>query len=255
MSATETVAEIEAGPPPALSGRVTLATLVEVRAAIARSQSGGPVDLSAVTRLDTAGAWLLVSSGRPLRGANDAQGLLLRTVQDALPTGGARPSRAVHHRAGDWLEQVGMAVGAVFSATGRSLGFVGLVMAGLARLLLHPRRLRPTALVHRMQEVGLNAVPIVALMGFLIGVVLAFQGRSVAFHDQGRACGTGRFRPSLSGPERSAPEMRGPPSLARQAAPVVTSDAGGHARAWVAASSSLLVSASFFAVCAFSAAR
>ncbi|KPP88543.1 MAG: putative ABC transport system permease protein [Rhodobacteraceae bacterium HLUCCA08] len=173
---TETLAEIEAGRPPALSGRVTLSTLDEVRARIARSQAGAPVDLSAVTRLDTAGAWLLASSGRPLRGANDAQGLLLRTVQESLPTGGAPPSRKVHHRAGDWLAQVGIAVGAVVSATGRSLGFVGLVMAGLASLLLHPRRLRLTALVHHMQEVGLNAVPIVALMGFLIGVVLAFQG-------------------------------------------------------------------------------
>ncbi|WP_431299098.1 MlaE family ABC transporter permease [Tabrizicola sp. BL-A-41-H6] len=35
-----------------------------------------------------------------------------------------------------------------------------------------------TALVHHMKEAGLNAVPIVALMGFLIGIVLAFQGAS-----------------------------------------------------------------------------
>ena len=47
---------------------------------------------------------------------------------------------------------------------------------GWPATLVRPRRLRLTALVHHMQEVGLNAVPIVALMGFLIGVVLAFQG-------------------------------------------------------------------------------
>ena len=35
-----------------------------------------------------------------------------------------------------------------------------------------------TSLVHHCEEVGLNAVPIVALMAFLIGVVLAFQGAS-----------------------------------------------------------------------------
>src|SRR5690606_13406519 len=35
---------------------------------------------------------------------------------------------------------------------------------------------RLTSLVHHCQETGLRAVPIVALMSFLIGVVLAFQG-------------------------------------------------------------------------------
>jgi phospholipid/cholesterol/gamma-HCH transport system permease protein len=43
-------------------------------------------------------------------------------------------------------------------------------------MILQPRRLRMPALVSQMQETGLNAVPIVALMGFLIGVVLSFQG-------------------------------------------------------------------------------
>jgi phospholipid/cholesterol/gamma-HCH transport system permease protein len=46
----------------------------------------------------------------------------------------------------------------------------------LAITLRHPSRLRLTSLVHHCQEVGLNAVPIVTLMSFLIGVVLAFQG-------------------------------------------------------------------------------
>ncbi|MBN8291295.1 ABC transporter permease [Rhodobacter sp. NTK016B] len=160
----------------ALSGPVTLASLGPVAALVGRGRADAPVDLSAVTRLDTAGAWLLTSSGRPLSGANDAQRLLLRTVQDALPPPRTVAPRRVHHRMGDGLAVVGMAVGAVFFAVAQSLGFVGLVMARLAGVLLRPRRLRLTALVHHMQEVGLRAVPIVALMGFLIGVVLAFQG-------------------------------------------------------------------------------
>jgi phospholipid/cholesterol/gamma-HCH transport system permease protein len=49
-------------------------------------------------------------------------------------------------------------------------------MAALAGTVVRPWRLRLTALVHHMQDAGLNAVPIVALMAFLIGVVLAFQG-------------------------------------------------------------------------------
>jgi phospholipid/cholesterol/gamma-HCH transport system permease protein len=41
---------------------------------------------------------------------------------------------------------------------------------------MRPRQLRLTSLVHHCEDVGLKAVPIIALMGFLIGVVLAFQG-------------------------------------------------------------------------------
>jgi phospholipid/cholesterol/gamma-HCH transport system permease protein len=41
---------------------------------------------------------------------------------------------------------------------------------------LHPTRLRLTSVVFHMQEAGLNAVPIAALMAFLIGVVLAYMG-------------------------------------------------------------------------------
>ncbi|MCZ0810826.1 MAG: MlaE family lipid ABC transporter permease subunit [Pseudomonadota bacterium] len=162
--------------PLTLSGPVTLATLDEVRQRIGPAATGAPVDISAVTRLDTAGAWLLGSTGRPVTGADDAQLMLMRKVQDAVLSGGAVEQRAAPHRAGDIPAAVGMAVDRFLAGTAQSLGFVGLVMARLAGTLAHPRRLRLTALAHHMQEAGLNAVPIVALMGFLIGVVLAFQG-------------------------------------------------------------------------------
>ena len=149
------------------------------------------MDISAVTALDTAGAWLLVThkdaraaqgKGSPavlahVVGANAAQKLLLQTVTDALP----EPRRPVrrrppHHRAGDELVWIGAAVSGYGAVLGNSLGFLGLVMARLGNTVLHPSRLRLTALVHHMHQAGLNALPIVGLMGFLIGIVLAFQG-------------------------------------------------------------------------------
>ena len=42
--------------------------------------------------------------------------------------------------------------------------------------ILQPKRLRFAALVHQMEETGLNALPIVGLLSFLIGVVFAYQG-------------------------------------------------------------------------------
>jgi phospholipid/cholesterol/gamma-HCH transport system permease protein len=161
----------------ALSGPVTLDTQDDVRALLDRAQSATRVDLSAVTALDTAGAWVLLSHRRMrIEAASPAQDLLLRTVEEALPP--ARPARPrkARHEAGDLLAAVGAAVEGFLTTSAQGLGFTGLVMARLATTLVRPRRLRLNALFHHMQEVGLNAVPIVALMGFLIGIVLAFQG-------------------------------------------------------------------------------
>ena len=142
-----------------------------------RSRSATRIDLSAVTALDTAGAWVLLGHrGMRIEAAGPAQELLLRTVKAALPPARTARPRKVRHRAGDALADVGTSVEGFLTTSAQGLGFTGLVMARLATTLVRPRRLRLTALVHHMQEVGLNAVPIVALMGFLIGVVLAFQG-------------------------------------------------------------------------------
>ncbi|RYH07254.1 MlaE family lipid ABC transporter permease subunit [Tropicimonas sp. IMCC6043] len=163
----------------ALSGPVTLDTLDEVRALLDQAASATRVDLSAVTALDTAGAWALLGHrGMRIEAAGPVQALLLRTVEAALPLPPARTARPRKARywVGDVLAAVGAAVAGFLTTSAQGLGFTGLVMTRLATTLVRPRRLRLTALVHHMQEVGLNAVPIVALMGFLIGVVLAFQG-------------------------------------------------------------------------------
>lgn len=161
----------------ALQGPVTLATLDEVRGQIDRLGPGAVVDLSGVTTLDTAGAWAIArGDGLQVTGGDAPQLLLLRTVTEALPVLSAEgPVRKLWHP-GDLLAAVGVAVSGAVTATADSLSFVGLVIARMVRTLFHPRSLRTTALVHQMEMVGLQAVPIVALMGFLIGVVLAFQG-------------------------------------------------------------------------------
>jgi len=42
--------------------------------------------------------------------------------------------------------------------------------------VVRPRKLRVAALVHQMEETGLNSLPIVGLLSLLIGVVFAYQG-------------------------------------------------------------------------------
>lgn len=58
-------------------------------------------------------------------------------------------------------------------------GFIGLVLQTLAAVIWRPWRWRMTALVNQIHETGLNAVPIVALLTFLVGAVVAFLGATV----------------------------------------------------------------------------
>lgn len=172
--------------PAKLVGSVTLAKL-DAHRAILEKESPVVLDLSETSELDTAGAWTIASyqaaqraKGRDvaLENATEAQDLLLKTVAEALPPVRKRRRRLPHHEAGDLLLTLGKAVSAFGASLGQNIGFLGLVLTRLAATLLRPSRLRITALTHHVQQAGLNAVPIVALMGFLIGIVLAFQGAS-----------------------------------------------------------------------------
>ena len=59
------------------------------------------------------------------------------------------------------------------------LGFFGEVLIKLLRMVREPRRFRPVATVFHMEQVGLDAVPLVALLCFLVGAVVAFLGANV----------------------------------------------------------------------------
>jgi phospholipid/cholesterol/gamma-HCH transport system permease protein len=56
------------------------------------------------------------------------------------------------------------------------LGFFGAVVVTALRVLRNPGRIRFVSFVHHLEQVGLNALPIVGLLAFLIGVVVAYQG-------------------------------------------------------------------------------
>jgi len=58
----------------------------------------------------------------------------------------------------------------------RLLSFVGQIVIAFGRVLVRPRRLRLTSLTHHLELVGVDALPIVGLISFLIGIVLAYQG-------------------------------------------------------------------------------
>ena len=72
--------------------------------------------------------------------------------------------------------RVGRATTEVSGQAVRLVNYLGLTVVVMGRLVVQPRRIRVTALVSHMEQSGLNALPIVGLISFLIGVVLAYQG-------------------------------------------------------------------------------
>lgn len=139
--------------------------------------------LDDLAALDTAGAWLIYRTARDLkhdgrsvaiRGANAAQQSLIDEVaaNDApcpiTPPAPPQPARM--------LEYVGRRTMDVGEAGVGLLSFLGLTVGSAGRVLRHPRLMRWTSLFFHMEEVGAKAMPIVGLMAFLIGIVIAQQG-------------------------------------------------------------------------------
>jgi phospholipid/cholesterol/gamma-HCH transport system permease protein len=59
------------------------------------------------------------------------------------------------------------------------VSFLGETLVKLGRTVVQPTRLRLTATVYHMEQVGLDAVPLVALLSFLVGAVIAFLGSNI----------------------------------------------------------------------------
>ncbi|MEX0760351.1 MAG: MlaE family lipid ABC transporter permease subunit, partial [Tistlia sp.] len=140
------------------------------------------LELSGVEQLDTAGTWLLLRTAREAEDAGlevtweglpAARRTLLEKVaeHESAPGEPPRPNplRAFVARIGEKAVLAG--------GNARDLlNFLGLVTIGVVRNLARPRRLRFTSLVYHLERTGFDALPIVGLLAFLIGVVLAYQG-------------------------------------------------------------------------------
>ena len=136
------------------------------------------VDLAAVERMDTVGAWLIHKlrrdRGATLVNVSEDQRTLIEQVAKAdKPPAEEEEEEAL-------VEQV---VGGVGSATQLAwasllglLGFFGAFCLSLWGVIRHPRRFRFNAVVTRFEVVGIHALGIIGLMSFLVGIVIAQQG-------------------------------------------------------------------------------
>ncbi|BCX65440.1 MULTISPECIES: ABC transporter permease [Pseudomonas] len=147
------------------------------------------IDLNGLGALDTAGASLLVEllgSERLSRSAehpdctlSSADRALLQTIYRSL-TDFCVPIKEPEISVGiQLLTRIGRAVEVVWQDTLQLLGFVGLILETIVRGLFRPKCWRVTPMVAHIEQTGLDAAPIVALLTFLVGAVVAFLGATV----------------------------------------------------------------------------
>ena len=165
----------------ALSGELTIlqAADFERRLAELPRDRALEIDLSATSAIDTVGAWLLHRTlrdhpGTRLLGASAEVTRLVREVAAADKPCALRPDPVPiwQHE----LEKAGRAVIGAIVSMGDGLGFVGTTLLATFRALLSPRGIRWHAVSRQIEETGVNALGIVGLMSFLIGIVIAQQG-------------------------------------------------------------------------------
>ena len=144
------------------------------------------MDASGIERLDSTGAWLLLRTRRALESAGrtvsalnvpERYASLLENLDRDDP---ARHAQQRGPRMSPWryrLYRIGKATVEAGRQGWRMLGYLGRVTVETGEMIVAPRKnLRFAAMMYQVEETGISALPIVGLLAFLIGIVLAYQG-------------------------------------------------------------------------------
>lgn len=140
------------------------------------------LDLRGVDRIDTAGAWLVERTRRTLTDAGadvaltadkDKQRILIEEVRTHYA---ASPPARPQERFVDVLADLGRGVTGAAQDVVSGTSYLGLFTMTFVRAFANPARLRFTSIVHHLEMIGLRSVPIISLISFLVGGIVAQQG-------------------------------------------------------------------------------
>ena len=171
-------------------------------------------DGAGIEALDTAGAWVLqtllqrlrvAGVNATLRGLHPPLARLMDVVAKQFADQAARAAPATQATPSA-LARIGHGADSAVGEMLALLGFIGESAAALAQCLAHPARLRWRPVLFNIRSAGFDALPIVGLLSFLLGVVVAYQGA-----DQLRQYGANIFVADLVGV-----------SMLREFAPLIT---------------------------------
>lgn len=161
----------------ALSGELDAAAATALWPRLLGKGAAAPatLDLSGVTRCDGAGAALIqaLQARHPSIEVTGAQPALARVLARF-----AEAYKAAPHRSAEQLPlpaQVGRVVVDAFGAMREGIGFIGRIVVAIAAVVAGRGRLRFSECAVQAEAVGTRALPLILLLGFLIGLILAFQ--------------------------------------------------------------------------------
>ncbi len=146
------------------------------------------IDLAQVSDFDTVGAWTVVrlaeDRGAEITGGSEQAMRLISSVRGDSEAGKLLDQTELSAPAekprltlpGRMMQGVGDFVTNYADGTVRLLSFFGSLILAVGQLARHPKRFRWTSLIRQIELSGVGALPIVGLMSFLIGIVIAQQG-------------------------------------------------------------------------------
>jgi len=175
-------AEIKSSQDPAelhLAGRWTLHELANLPPP---KDLATRVDGSSLEAIDSAGALLLLTRYAPAKQLDlknfkpEALALLELVRSQVLAPPQDEPRKPSWYLV---LERVGAASTRAYREGMGLLAFTGQVLETLFLIVIRKRQLRMTATVFHLEQTGLDALPIVALLSFMVGSVIAFLGANL----------------------------------------------------------------------------
>jgi phospholipid/cholesterol/gamma-HCH transport system permease protein len=141
------------------------------------------IDGRDIARLDSTGAMLMaryaakVGLGLATVEVKELHQPLVENVREMCEATPRDKSKDMGFRR--MLGRIGFAMEDYYNEVRALVGFGGLTLVTTLGTILNPRRFRLTPTVHHMEQVGLDAVPLIALLSFMIGAVIAFLGATV----------------------------------------------------------------------------
>jgi phospholipid/cholesterol/gamma-HCH transport system permease protein len=169
----------------ALSGAWTARGMdaIQLQLDAVRAASGGALsaDATRIEALDTAGAWTLHKLLQRLRGEGSEvtlQGLrpeFARLLELVAQQAAGQPGAPVAGPAPGFLERVGRGSGEALRQVLALVAFVGECAVALAGWIAHPARARWRPVLYNIRTAGFDALPIIGLLSFLLGIVVAYQ--------------------------------------------------------------------------------
>ncbi len=141
------------------------------------------IDMHKVEAFDTYGAWLLerLVRERKARGGETTIVALPEHYRDLVTAMHAAnmdepPARPRENPVTAAVEKLGKTMVDIWNDLLAIANMLGAIGVALGRVLMRPQTFRLTSAVHHLDRVGLQAVPIILLITFLIGGIIAQQG-------------------------------------------------------------------------------